>query len=367
MKAQNLILCLAVIFVVACGFVYAQPFEMIEIGTGGDPHWSPDGKEIAFVYLGALFVADADGGGEPQKIAELPPNASGFAWLDSNEFMVWGRDYWRESGVRHKGNWMETITRDGQKRAVARDRQSAKPTQPRDVALISGIMILNDGTVGYYETPVGVEETWGTENKVFRIIKEGKLPPDSALKQLSAVEHYTGIYSRGKQVYPERGIWLESVDGTINKKVSSCDHCSFPVLSPDGTKILVMCGAKCPRCVLDLEGNEICVGKEPIRPVDPQDTLFIRGNVDGMPVWSPDGQKIAYKYHRYKLVIEGYDAVDIIELESEIYVENADGTDRIQLTDTPDKAEAGPVWSPDGSRIACIDSHTARIYVIKLK
>jgi hypothetical protein len=369
MRAQNLLLGLVLFFFVSCGVVFAQPFEMIEIGTGGDPHWSPDGKEIAFVYMGSLFVADADGGGEPQKIAELPPSASGFTWLDSNEFLVWGRDYWREEGVRHKGNWIEAIARDGGKRSVVRDEQSAKPTQPHEAALISGLTILNDGTVGYYETPAGVEETWGTENKVFRIIREGKLPPDSAVKQLRAVEHYTGIYSKGKQVYDEPGIWLESIDGTINKKVSSCRWCSFPILSPDETKILVNGGSN-PECVisvLDLQGNEICVGKECINSPDPFDTTFIEGCVDGMPVWSPDGQKIAYKYHRYKLVIEGYDAVDIIELESEIYIENADGADRIQLTNTPDKAEAGPVWSPDGSRIACTDGHTARIYAIKLK
>jgi len=210
---------------------------------------------------------------------------------------------------------------------------------------------------------VGVEDEWTNKNKVFRIIKPGKLPPDSAVKQLRAVEHYTGIYSKGKQVYPERGIWLESIDGTVNKKVSSCDHCSFPVLSPDGAKILVCCGGKCPVCVLDLQGNEICVGKEPIDPVDPQDTIFIRGNVDGMPVWSPDGKKLAYAYLRYRSVSEH----EIEELGSDIYIENPDGSGKIQVTDTPDIAEAGPVWSPDGSRIACTDRHTARIYVIRLK
>ncbi len=363
MRTKNLILWLVVIFFISCSFVFGQSFEMIQIGTGVDPHWSPDGKELAFVYMGSLFVADPSGEDEPQKIAELPPTVSGFAWLDSNEFLVWGRDYWREEGVRHKGNWMEVLTRDGEMRPVARDSSSARPTKPRDVPLISGLTILNDGTVGYWETPVGVEDEWTNKNKVFRIIKPGKLPPDSAVKQLRAVEHYTGIYSKGKQVYPERGIWLESIDGTVNKKVSSCDHCSFPVLSPDGAKILVCCGGKCPVCVLDLQGNEICVGKEPIDPVDPQDTIFIRGNVDGMPVWSPDGKKLAYAYLRYRSVSEH----EIEELGSDIYIENPDGSGKIQVTDTPDIAEAGPVWSPDGSRIACTDRHTARIYVIRLK
>jgi hypothetical protein len=364
MKTQNLVLGLVVFFFITCSSVYAQPFEMIEIGTGADPHWSPDGSKLAYVYMGSLFVADPDSVGKPQKIAELPQTASGFAWLDSNEFIVWGGEYWREEGVRHKGNWIQVITRDGKMRPVARDSSSARPTKPRDVPLISGLTILNDGTVGYWETPVGQEvEWWTNKNKIFRIIKPGKLPPDSAVKQLSAVWHHGGIYSKGKQVFEEPGIWLESIDGTVNKKVSSCNHCSFPKLSPDGTKILVMCGAKCGFCVLNLEGTEICVGKESINPVDPMDTTFVRGSVDPIPVWSLDGKKLAYAYLRYRSVSEH----DIEELGSDIYIENPDGSGRIQVTDTPDIAEAGPVWSPDGSRIACTDRHTAKIYVMKLK
>jgi hypothetical protein len=362
MRIKNQILWLVVVFFISCGSVFGQPFEMVEIGTGADPHWSPDGKELAFVYMGSLFVADPSGEGEPQKIAELPPTASGFAWLDSNEFLVWGRDYWRKEGVRHKGNWIQVITRDAEMRPVARDSSSARPTKPRDVPLISGLTILNDGTVGYWETPVGVEDEWEKKNKIFRIIKPGKLPADSAVKQLRAVEHYTGIYSKGKQVYPERGIWLESIDGTVNKKVSSCDHCSFPVLSPDGARILVSCGYKCAVCVLDLEGNETCVGKEWINSPDPKDTAFIEGSVEGMPTWSPDSKKIAYAYLRYKVISEG----ESIEVGSEIYVENADGTGRIQVTDTPNELEVNPVWSPDGKKIACRGMNSAKIYVIEL-
>jgi hypothetical protein len=279
---------------------------------------------------------------------------------------VWGREYGREEGgMLYKSNWIEAITKAGKKRSIAKDREAAATTKPHDVPLISGLTILNDGTVGYWETPVGVEDEWENKNKVFRIIKQGKLPPDSALKQLIAVWHYGGIYSRGKQVYPEPGIWLESIDGTINRKVSSCNYCSFPVLSPDGTKILVDYPAKCsPQDlrVLDLKGNETCVGKEGVGPADPFDTAFVRQCVQGMPTWSPDSKKIAYAYHGYKVISEH----ESIEAGSEIYMENADGTNRVKLTNTPDIAETGLVWSPDGTKIACTDGNTAKIYVIKL-
>ena len=38
MNPQKLILGLVVFFFVSCSVVYAQPFEMVEIGTGADPH-----------------------------------------------------------------------------------------------------------------------------------------------------------------------------------------------------------------------------------------------------------------------------------------------------------------------------------------
>lgn len=52
--------------------------------------------------------------------------------------------------------------------------------------------------------------------------------------------------------------------------------------------------------------------------------------------WSPDGSKIAFKSYRDK--------------NDEIYVMNADGSQQRNLTNHP-AAEHSPSWSPDGSRI----------------
>jgi uncharacterized protein len=59
---------------------------------------------------------------------------------------------------------------------------------------------------------------------------------------------------------------------------------------------------------------------------------------DFSPEWSPDGSKIAFRTDR--------------DGNHEIYVMNADGSDPVNLTRTPDDEERSPAWSPDGTQIA---------------
>ncbi len=66
---------------------------------------------------------------------------------------------------------------------------------------------------------------------------------------------------------------------------------------------------------------------------------------DSAPAWSPDGQKITFAsfrdLHRPRGVIL-----------AELYVMNADGTNPINLTQSPAKLDSASSWSPDGKQIA---------------
>jgi TolB protein len=64
------------------------------------------------------------------------------------------------------------------------------------------------------------------------------------------------------------------------------------------------------------------------------------GVVEGDLAWSPDGTRIAF---------------DLAEADesSDVYVADADGSNRVALTTDPG-ADFAPVWSRDGTRIAFV-------------
>ena len=67
-------------------------------------------------------------------------------------------------------------------------------------------------------------------------------------------------------------------------------------------------------------------------------TTLITGGVNTYPAWSPDGKRIAFRRM-------------LGEMNSEVFIANADGTDARNLTNHP-AFDGWPAWSPDGTRIA---------------
>ena len=372
MKSKNLLIglvCLLIVVVVLSMNTKSQKpeetplFEPILIGTGGDPHWSPDGTKLAYVYKNALYIANADGTGDRLKVAELPKWTWGFLWVDSAEFIFHEFERHREEqkGLQEFVR-IKKLTIDGKiepmvEAQIYKDNIMMSPQ-------ITPPIVLNDGTVGYYEAPIS-EGRILEEEKTFRIIKSGKLPPDSALRLMTVIPHYELPSLKRKGILDsDKGIWLKSVDGTIRRQI--CKEkpfaYSFPQLSPDRTKILAAnaVGPDYGLFVLDLNGKVLAYlggGLEDSIELAPG----VRGWIGGggsTARWSPDS----------KYVIDMASAEnEVTVIATDLFIINADGSGRIRLTNTEDIIEANPVWSPDGSRIAYVTSNGSKIYVMKVR
>jgi len=320
--------------------VFSQSFETIEIGKGGPPKWSPDGTKLAFMSDGWLCVADAEGKGELKKIAEVNPHV--FDWMSDSEFMVWEierGDYKIGPGMIGR---LKTVTLDGKVVQIAEDK-----TTRRQEPNISGLTILNDGTVGYYEGRFSLPE----KDKVFKVIKQGRLKLEDAKKQWK-IDFWQG--GPGSQIY------LRTIDGKQEKRIPNPKGYDCLQLSPDNSTILAANnhGPDYGLFVLDLDGKELAYLGGGL-----EDTIDLGHGITGRierstPKWAPDSKKMAAMFY-------AEDEWNVIG--TDLVVIDVDGNERTRLTNTPDEIETNPVWSPDGMRIAYFGSKSNKIYVLKLK
>jgi len=321
-------------------------YEIIEIGPGRYPRFSPDSKKIAFLNGGWLCVKNSDGTGNIDKIA--PMRALNFQWISDSSIIYFNQEGYGTSRI---SRYICVLSLEGEHKEVI--------TEPEGIQFEPPIF-LPDGTIGYYKHLLGL----GTQG--FIVIKQGSLPPDSALKQLRARVKPSGHHVLYGDIY------LVSVDGSLKKQITFNKTFEFPELSPDGKKILA---TKSPDgdpylgggpYVVDLQGQETYAG-DPDRRIPKVDSSGqpIKGrwaneaSVGYLAKWSPDGSKVVYMYQRTAFDVEDIAASDLV-------IKNADGTGRFQI-ETPDEMEMEPVWSPDGKMIACETYKTNKILVIKLR
>ena len=147
-------------------------------------------------------------------------------------------------------------------------------------------------------------------------------------------------------------IYVMDSDGKNQRRVTT--HAAddrHPAWSPDGRRIA-------------FESNRNA-GYIQIWAIDADGANPIRltsGVWDQNPDWSPNGREIAYQAYRKKAL-----DVDVEERNYEVYVMDADGSNKRQLTDRQE-FDGHPSWSPDGKWIIFTsrrENRIAEIYVME--
>ncbi|MDE0170902.1 MAG: hypothetical protein OXS29_15570 [bacterium] len=322
-----------------------------EAGHDRRPVWSPDGLSIAFDTerhgdLTAespdteIYVINADGTGQ-QQLTDGGGKNRRPVWAPGGQRIAFTTEEWEY-------HYIYSINPDGSDRRpltyTTDDRDPVWSPDGRTVAFTS------DRKANYLSFVTGVD---GAGQRQVADMGDTGVPawsPGGTRIAFSCCEGYLGY------------IWVVDTEGRGHSRrldaTAGTDWADDPVWSPDGSRMAFTRSMSADNALgfvdelflIDADGTNVT-----------QITQTEGGAYGtGRPVWSPDGTRIAFTRFR-----DLDPAPTVSNIDSELLVVNADGTDQRLLADT-DGDDHNPVWSPDGTRIAFHHStqSTTKILVV---
>jgi Tol biopolymer transport system component len=328
----------------------------------GQPHYSPDGKKIAFTSDrgGAenVWIANADGSNAKQLSQDEQSEFASPTWTPDGNYVIAGRSTQFPFGTFEL--WMYHVRGGG---GVQITKSHIKPdAKPREWTNTLGASASKDGRFLYYATrqsPLGFynltfplaqitrrDLTTGDEDPVTDAPGSGVRPvisPDGTLLVFATrYETETGLRIRDLKNGEEH--WLKyPVQRDDQESLFTRDFLPGYAFTPDGKDVVAAWGGKIHRIsVATSEETEIPFRAKVTRDLGPDLNLALRveqGPVQlrliQQPAQSPDDKRLAFSALTH------------------LYVMDLPGGTPKRLT-SADAREFQPAWSPDGQWIAYV-------------
>src|SRR5580704_7517014 len=357
--------------------------------TESDPHFSPDGRWLAFTSnrsgVAQVYVVAAEGG-SPKRLTWNPAGASARNWTPDGKRVIYSSI--RETApVGYSRLWTVAVaggpsvllpapmgfdgsmSSDGNKIVLDVENRwdvelrhyrggQNMPLDILDLKTLAELQLPNERSMDIRPVWQGNEIFFLSDRDFIMNVWAYSLA-NSSLRQVTHLKEgdIKWLTGNGSELVYERGGYLYQLDPANGsaKQLEITVHGDFPwaethwenvttrmedaSLSPTGKRILT-----------EARGDIFTI---PVEDGDPRNLTQSPGVADRRPIWSPDGKQIAWFSDKGG---EGYS----------LYLSDQEGkTEPRRISIGESKLAWEPCWSPDGKYIA-FDDNKVRIQVVEV-
>jgi len=311
--------------------------------SGGDQHTEISNGKIAFIRHSDIHVMNSDGTGQ-MRLTRTKAGVEGAVWSPDGKKIAFSvRERHLDIYVIDAASTTETnLTRT---KASSEGAPSWSP-DGKKITYLKGSdpsgEIYNDIYVMNSDGTGQMRLIRAKDTKNFEVGFQSPVwSPDGEKIAFIRTTRVVPDKSASSSAVPATGpsgLYVMKPEGTGLRRLSKgIPYAQSPLWSPEGNKI-AFSGAGEKKCVVNVGGTEL-------RELMPN----VRNHISSYS-WSPNGKKIAFAAVHYRG-------------ELDIYVIDADGTGQTNLTSTKTVIEDEPSWSPDGKQIAFTRADAGDVYV----